>query len=83
MHTKLIAIGNSQGLRLPQPLIKQYQLKDTLTLIPTEEGILVTNNKPRQNWAASLKAATTKSSDSDILEFESLTNDWDEKEWEW
>ena len=41
MEAKLIKIGNSKGIRLPNKLIKKYHLNDNLKLIEKDEGILI------------------------------------------
>jgi antitoxin MazE len=38
---KLIAIGNSKGVRLPKSMLQKYDFSDTLWLEETEHGILL------------------------------------------
>jgi antitoxin MazE len=46
MHTKLITIGNSKGIRLPKKLIEKYHLHDSLNLEEKKEGILIKADIP-------------------------------------
>lgn len=50
--TQLVRIGNSQGIRIPKPLIEQAQLEGKeLKLQLVEEGLLITSEKAsRQGW---------------------------------
>ncbi len=83
--THLIKIGNSQGIRIPKPLIQQAHLEGKeLQLHVVDDGILISpSKKPREGWAASIeKMLATKGSetiDSDWLDA-TLTKD-DELEW--
>ena len=61
MEARIIQIGNSKGIRLPNALIKQYDLKGTIEITPTPEGILIQPSKsivPRSEWAAILATMT-------------------------
>jgi antitoxin MazE len=48
----LIKIGNSQGIRIPQPLIKQARLDNAeLSFQVVENGLLITPAQPvRTGW---------------------------------
>ena len=54
MQTRLIAIGNSYGIRLPKSLIRQFDLdKAKLEITVKEDGILITpiaNVPPLNEW---------------------------------
>ena len=70
----LIKIGNSQGIRIPKPLIHQARLEGKeLDIQIVNKGILVTPSKnPRENWGKSIKATLagniTEVTDSDWLD---------------
>ena len=57
MYTRIIRLGNSQGIVLPKKRLQQYQLTGEVDLRPTPEGLLITPvAKPaRQNWDAQIK----------------------------
>lgn len=50
--SRLIKIGNSQGIRIPKPLIQQAGLENVeITLTIVSEGILIKpQKKPRADW---------------------------------
>ena len=47
-QTTIRAIGNSAGTTIPKPMLERYQLAegDTVHLVETEEGILITPFDP-------------------------------------
>lgn len=53
----LVKIGNSQGIRIPKPLIQQADLEGKeLDLQVVNQGILVTpSKKPREGWKESIE----------------------------
>ena len=55
----LVKIGNSQGIRIPKPLVEQAQLEGKeLKLQVVSNGLLVTpNNRAREGWKESIEAA--------------------------
>ena len=85
--TMLTKIGNSQGIRIPKPLIQQAHLENVnLELEVLENGLLI---KPiaktgRDTWIENIEAATsthTSAEDEGLLE--ELLNDNDLEEYEW
>lgn len=47
----LIAIGNSQGIRLPKPIIQKYHFTGELLLEEKPTGILIKNKKEKKlSW---------------------------------
>ena len=82
----LIKIGNSQGIRIPKPLVEQAQLENReLSLEVTQEGLLIKpSNQPRQDWPEKIRLSLEKNGQS-----EKLDDDWldakltEENDWEW
>ncbi len=54
----LVRIGNSQGIRIPKPLIQQARLEGKeLDIQVVNQGILVTPSKiPREGWEKAIEA---------------------------
>ncbi|MCP4406970.1 MAG: AbrB/MazE/SpoVT family DNA-binding domain-containing protein [Gammaproteobacteria bacterium] len=81
----LVKIGNSQGIRIPKPLIRQAQLEGKeLDLRVVNEGLLVIPSKnPRDGWKEAIeKTLATKNpgkNDNEWLDA-TLTTD-DSLEW--
>jgi antitoxin MazE len=70
----LIKIGNSQGIRIPKPLIQQARLEGKeLDIQVVNQGILVSPSKqPREGWEKSIRSALangkTEAIDSEWLD---------------
>ena len=85
--TRLTAIGNSRGIRIPKPLIKQAKLEDReLELIVIDRGLLIRPiYKPsRTNWADNIKWVLEKNRDKkDEALLDDFLNDSDLDDWTW
>lgn len=77
MHIDLIKIGNSQGIRLPNAVISQLELKDKLDLEVSGDAIIIRNAKrPRSGWAQA--AAQCHSAGDDAFdEWDATSGDLD------
>ena len=79
MQTKLVAIGNSYGIRLPKSIIKQFDFdKGVIEIVVKKEGILITavaDTPPLQEWDRLFKEAMKKgfNPEKDAQEF----SEWD------
>ena len=83
MKTQLVKIGNSQGVRIPKPLIEQVGLRG-LVEMKAEGNQLVIRPvlSPRAGWAEQFKAMAAGEDKLLDEETQSLT-EWEEGEWEW
>ena len=83
--THLVQIGNSQGIRIPKPLIKQAHLEGKeLTLEVIEGGIFIAPiKKIREGWETSIKntLAIHGSEDLDTEWLDAELNSDEELEW--
>jgi len=85
--TMLTKIGNSQGIRIPKPLIQQAHLENVnLELEVLENGLLIKpiNNIGRETWIENIEKTISKHKnlqDEGLLE--DLLNDNDLAEYEW
>ena len=81
MKTKLIAIGNSKGIRLPKAVIEQYGLKDDVELDMHKEGLMLRAARTaRQGWDAAFAQMRRHGDD---LPADQTENEFDRKEWRW
>jgi antitoxin MazE len=84
--TTLIRIGNSQGVRIPKPIIKQANLENSeIEFEITQDGLLLKPIKKniRRNWEENIK--NTLSNNKNIKD-EGLLEDLLDEEldsWEW
>ena len=85
--TMLTKIGNSQGIRIPKPLIQQAHLENVnLELEVLENGLLIKpmNNIGRDTWQKNIEKVMSKYvnlKDEGLLEDLLNDNDLDEYEW--
>ncbi len=85
--TMLTKIGNSQGIRIPKPLIQQAHLENvSLELEVLENGLLIKpiTNTTRDTWVENIEKVVSnhKGRDDEGL-LEDLLNDSDLEEYEW
>jgi len=83
--THLVKIGNSQGIRIPKPLVEQAQLEGKeLKLQLVSDGLLITPEKEaRDGWKEAIEGIITAQGQ------EALDSEWldtplasdDELEW--
>ena len=80
---KLIRIGNSQGIRIPKPILEQCGLQGEVILEPAEGRLVIRPAKPRRGWEQAFRAMAA-SGDDELLDPEGIQwTSWDEDEWEW
>lgn len=68
MRAEIIRIGNSKGLRIPKTVLEQCGMKTTIDLGVQDHSLIVT--------------PTSRMGDT-LLDKDSLSNCWDEDEWQW
>ena len=84
MRTRIIRIGNSQGIRIPKPLLKQTGLEDEVELEVSDDRIVIGPVKnPRQGWEEAFREMA-KLGDDQLLDGDvPSTTRWDQDEWQW
>lgn len=85
--TTLTKIGNSQGIRIPKPLIQQAHLENVdLELEVLKNGLLIkpVNNINRDTWEENIQKVISKNKNTeDEGVLEELLNDNDLENWQW
>ena len=84
MKTRIVRIGNSQGIRIPKPLLEEAGLQDEVDLI-AEHGSLIIKpaRSPRAGWAEAFQEMARQNEDALLDDVPPTLSDWDEEEWEW
>ena len=83
MKTRIVPIGNSQGIRIPKPLLEQTGLSGEVEIRAEDEALVIRPVKgTRAGWAAAFRAMAERGDDALLDEGPGLS-DWDEGEWEW
>ncbi len=82
MKTKIVRIGNSQGVRIPKPLLEQAGLEGEVRLRVVESGIVIeSRSTAREGWAEAAKRVRERGEDRLLDEWEPTR--FDEEEWSW
>lgn len=85
MKTRIIQIGNSQGIRIPKVLLEQSGLGEEVQLEVARRQIIIRPaRRARQGWAEAFRAMAERGDDN-LLDKQSLATQsrWDEAEWTW
>ena len=79
---RIVRIGNSQGVRIPKPLLEQAGLEGEVEL-HAEEGriVIAAVRQTRAGWASAAGAMHARNEDQ-LLDAPSATR-FDAEEWEW
>lgn len=83
LKTRIIRIGNSQGIRIPKPLLEQSGIEDEVEL-EVDDGRIVIHaaGKTRRSWDEAFAEMAARKENS-LLDPLHPSSEWDEKEWEW
>lgn len=84
IRTKLVKIGNSQGIRLSKTLLEQSGIFGEVGLEVQSDGIMIRPIAPltvRSGWDQAF--ATMAQQGDDRLLDEHTTNEWEQTEWDW
>jgi antitoxin MazE len=83
MRARVIKIGNSQGLRIPKPILEQTGIIDDVEIEVEKNQIIIRPIKNvRDGWDVAFKNMGEKGDDEPILD-EKISHSWDEEEWQW
>lgn len=80
--TRIVRIGNSQGIRIPKSLLEQSELPEEVE-IQAEPGRLVVRaaQQPRTGWSQAAKLMRQR--DEDRLLDEPTGTEFDREAWQW
>jgi antitoxin MazE len=81
IKARIVAIGNSQGIRIPKPLLEQAGLAGEVEL-HAEAGriVIAAARRPRAGWAAAAAALHARGEDG-LLDTPAPA--FDHEEWTW
>ncbi len=82
IKTRIIKIGNSQGIRIPKILLEQSGI-DTEVEIQVDGDKLTIRKaaETRSGWDEAFGVMSTQQ--EDVLLDEPIATNWDQEEWEW
>lgn len=84
VKTRIVKIGNSQGIRIPKILLEQSALGEEVELTLEAEQIVIRSAySPRQGWDEAFQSMAALGDDGLLDDEALLPTAWDEEEWEW
>jgi antitoxin MazE len=84
MKSKLVRIGNSQGIRIPRPLIEQAGLAGEVDLQVVSGSIVIKPAKQaRAGWEESFEEMARRADDAPLDADLVSGTSWDDDQWQW
>jgi antitoxin MazE len=84
MRARIVRIGNSQGIRIPKPILEQSGITEDVDIEVENDRIIIRPlSKPRTGWDQAFRKMAENSDDKLIEGDESISHSWDETEWQW
>jgi antitoxin MazE len=84
MRTRIVKIGNSQGVRIPKLLLERSNLAEEVELEAKDDRIIIRSTRPpRHDWERSFSAMAERGDDSLLDNVSPAQTQWDEDEWQW
>jgi antitoxin MazE len=86
MKTRIVRIGNSQGIRIPKALIEEAGLSGEVEICVQDASLVikpVVKPRARAGWATAFESMVMHGDDTPIDQESPTSNSWDESEWKW
>ena len=82
IRTRIIKVGNSQGIRIPKPLLEQSGIDKEVEIEVHEDRLIIrAARRSRVGWDESFAAMAEQK--DDVLLDDAIATTWDSVEWEW
>jgi antitoxin MazE len=84
LKTRIVKIGNSQGVRIPKLFLEQTQLSDNVELeLQPDQIVIRSARRVRAGWDTAFQAMAAHGDDR-LLDSETVeATTWDQDEWTW
>lgn len=84
LKTRIVRIGNSQGVRIPKLFLEQIQLRDDVELeLQPDQIVIRSARRVREGWDAAFQGMNTEGDDQLLDGDTAGASTWDEDEWTW
>ena len=81
---KLVAIGNSRGVRIPKAMIEQVGLADEVELEVVDGAIVIRRKRrPREGWAEAAKLLAERGEELPPEILDMAETEWERDHWRW
>ena len=83
IKTRIVKIGNSQGVRIPKLLLDQTDFGEEVELELQDNSIVIrASHAPRYGWEERFKMMAEQGDDR-LLDEQLQLSSWDDEDWEW
>jgi antitoxin MazE len=83
IKTRLVKIGNSQGVRIPKLVLDQLNLSSDIELEVQDDHLIVRpSTRPRADWREHFRQMA-EHGDDQLLDSALTLTEWEASEWEW
>ena len=84
MKSRIVKIGNSQGIRIPKPLIDQLGIEQDIEILVEENRLIISPaDHPRSGWDKAFQVMSQRGDDRLLDEDITTETIWEKEEWEW
>jgi antitoxin MazE len=84
MKSRIVRIGNSQGIRIPKPVLEQAGLSDEVEIDVRGKTLVIRPaRRPREGWDVAFREMAARGDDALLDGDVTTSRAWDEEEWEW
>ena len=84
IRTRVIKIGNSQGIRIPKLLLEELHLdKDVEREVQDEQLVIWRAQQRRCGWDEQFRLMAAQGGDSQAEAMPATLTRWDQEAWEW
>lgn len=84
VKTRIVKIGNSQGIRIPKLLLDQVRLGEDVELeVQADRLVIRPAQHPRQGWAEQFQTMAARGEDQPLDTTTATLTTWDADEWRW
>ncbi|MDP9313830.1 MAG: AbrB/MazE/SpoVT family DNA-binding domain-containing protein [Chloroflexota bacterium] len=84
LKTRIVKIGNSQGVRIPKLFLEQTQLGDEVELeLQSDQIVIRPARRSRHGWDVAFQAMAEHGDDQLLDGGGPHATTWDEDEWAW
>jgi antitoxin MazE len=81
---KLVAIGNSRGVRIPKAMIEQIGLGEDVELEVVDGTIVIRRKRrPREGWAEAAKLLAERGEELPPEITDMVETEWERDHWRW
>lgn len=84
MKTKIVRIGNSQGIRIPKSILHQCHLDGPVEVdVQGNQLVVRSASRPRSGWDEAFRAMRQAGDDKLLDREPAAPSRWDRDEWRW